>query len=337
MKHLILAALLVIILTVVVLAGLNQIDLLPQQASLQAESIDYLFGLHIKVIAFLFSLIVGLMLYSIIFFRRKKGDDTDSIHVEGNTTLEVIWTVVPLGIVLFFSYLGAQILDDVRRVDPTAMEVNVIGQQWSWRFEYPDYGVTSSVLALPVNQQTLLRLSSVDVIHSFWVPEFRVKQDALPGGEAFVRELRISPSKIGDYTVRCAELCGLQHAYMTAPVIVMSQSDFDKWIAEKQSSIPEFPAERGRLWAEQYGCFACHSIDGTELVGPTWLGIYGEEVILDDGTTLISDEAYIYESIRQPGAKIVQGFENLMPADVGQSLTDEQIADIIEFMKTLSK
>jgi hypothetical protein len=122
----------------------------------------------------------------------------------------------------------------------------VTGSQWSWRFEYPDQGINSNQLWLPVDQQTLLHLSSTDVIHSFWVPEFRVKQDALPGGDEFVRDLRITPTEIGDYKVRCAELCGLQHAYMLAPVHVVSQADFDAWVSSMVGPAAS-PVERGQL------------------------------------------------------------------------------------------
>ncbi len=337
MKHFVFAVIFVAILTVLLIFGLNQVQLLPEQASLQAVSIDTLFSVHFVIIAFLFALIVGFMVYSIIFFRRKADDDTDAEHIEGNMKIETAWTVIPLIVVIVVAFYGAQILDEVRRVDPQAVEVKVIGSQWNWRFEYPEYGFSSSTLGLPVDEQTMLTLTSIDVIHSFWIPEFRVKQDALPGGEAYHRELRITPNKTGGYTLRCAELCGTRHAYMLADVLVMEQDDFEAWADEMANSIPEFPEERGRLWAEQYGCLACHSVDGSELVGPTWLNVYGSVENLQDGTSQLVDDAYIYESIRQPGLKLVAGYEDQMPADIGQDLTDEQINDIIAFMQSLSE
>lgn len=336
MKHFIFAFILVAVISLLGIVGFQNIDLLPVQASFQAEKIDSLFNLHFTTIAILFALIIGIMLYSIVVFRKKPGDNTDSVHIEGNTPLEIVWTIVPLGTVIFFSFLGAKVLDDVRRVDPQALEINVVASQWSWRFEYPDYGVISSALVLPVDQQSLLRLSSIDVIHSFWVPEFRVKQDALPGGEEMVRELRITPTMIGDFTVRCAELCGTQHAYMTAPVMVLSSDEFDSWIITKQNSIPEFPVDRGRLWADQYGCLACHSVDGSELVGPTWQGVFGSQEALSDGSSAFVNEEYLFESIRVPALKIVEGYENQMPENIAADLDDEQVQDIIEFIKSLS-
>jgi cytochrome c oxidase subunit 2 len=270
-----------------------------------------------------------------IVFRRKKGDTTDAAHIEGNTRLEVMWTIAPLATVLLFAYLGGQSLAETVRADPRPMEVNVIGQQWSWRFEYPEWGIVSTELMLPENKQALLRLWSTDVIHSFWVPEFRVKQDALPGGEANMRELRVTPNLPGEYSLACAELCGLQHAYMTAKVKVVSQQEFDEWVVSLTGETSGDPVERGSQLVQQFGCIACHSLDGTVVVGPSWKGIYGHEVTLSDGTTLNVDEVYLHESIVNPPAKLVQGFQNLMPNTYRDQLTDEQIADIIEFIKSL--
>ncbi len=334
MKHFVVAGLLVIVLTVLLILGAGQVRLLPVAASAQAEPIDQLFRLMFFAIAFLFSLIVVFILYSIVVFRRRKGDESDARHVEGNTTLEVTWTAIPLVIVLGLSFLGARSLAEVERPDPKALEVNVIGLQWTWRFEYPRYGIVSNELVLPANKQAILYLSSTDVIHSFWVPEFRVKQDLLPGGEEYVRTLRITPTEIGSYKVRCAELCGIRHAYMESPVLVVSQADFDVWVAQQTGESTD-PVERGRKWSNQYGCLSCHSLDGSQLVGPTWLGLFGSEVKLADGRTVIADEAYIIESIRNPGAAIVEGYPNIMPASLGQELSDERIQDIIAFIKTL--
>lgn len=334
MKHLAIASLLVLIVTALLIVGLNYVQLLPTQASLQAQPIDRLFHLEFQVIAFLFSLIVVFMIYSIVVFRRKKGDMTDAAHIEGSSGLELVWTVIPLVTVLAFGYLGGQSLAETLRADPQPLEINVIGSQWSWRFEYPDAGIVSTDLMLPVNKQALFHISSTDVIHSFWVPEFRVKQDALPGGQEFVRDLRVTPDEIGQYKLRCAELCGQQHAYMLAPVKVLSQADFDTWIAE-QSAQANDPLARGQKYADQYGCTACHSIDGSVIVGPTWKGLFGSTVTLENGTKVTADEAYLTESIKDPAAQIVQGFQNIMPATLAQQMTDDQISDIVAYIKSL--
>jgi cytochrome c oxidase subunit 2 len=253
--------------------------------------------------------------------------------MEGNTKLEIAWTVLPLFIVIAFAYVGAVNLAETRRVDPDAIIVKVTGIQWSWKFEYPPYGVVSDELHLPVDKQVLLQMTSTDVIHSFWVPEFRVKQDLVPGR---ITELRITPTLEGDYKVRCAELCGTSHAYMEKPVVISSQGDFDGWMAEQVKLAEQAaatPGGRGQALVAANGCAACHSVNGAQGIGPTWSGLFGNEVLLTDGTPVSADEAYLAESIKAPQAKIVAGFEGqLMPS---YGFTDEQIADIVAYIKTL--
>jgi cytochrome c oxidase subunit 2 len=335
MKHLIAAALVVIALVVGGLIGLQRINLLPVQASTQAVAIDSLFNLHFTAIVYLFALIVGFMIYSILVFRRKKGDLTDADHIEGSNALEVTWTIVPLVAVLYVAYIGGLVLGDTTAADPRPLQVNVIGSQWSWRFEYPELGINSTELILPVDKQTLLHIYSTDVIHSFWVPEFRVKQDALPGGPQFKRELRITPNRVGDYKVRCAEMCGRLHYNMESPVQVIEQADFDAWVEAETGAASADPVVRGEQIADQFGCFACHSTDGSVIVGPSWQGIFGSMEELSDGTTALVDEQYIHESIRDPGAKITAGFQNLMPPNIGAEMTDAQISDVAAFIESL--
>ncbi len=339
-KHFVGVSVLVVIMTAAIGLGLQTAmqtgHLFPELASRQGVYIDWLFGIHFWAIAFLFSLIAGFMLYTIVVFRQKKGEQKDGAHFEGHTGLEIMWTILPLIAVVYFAYVGGYSLSNVLAVNPTAMRVNVTGRQWSWSFDYPEYGITSDVLVLPANNQALLRLRAVDVIHSFWVPEFRVKQDLLPGG--LVRDLRVTPTLVGDYKVRCAELCGQNHALMEAGVIVLSRADFDQWVQEKIAEDPcliDDVVGCGQKLAKDNGCLACHSVDGTKIIGPSWLGVFGREEALSDGTVVTVDEAYILESIREPGLKIVDGFQNLMPVTAGQNLTDDQIQNIIEFIKTL--
>lgn len=338
MKHFIVAGILIVVLAVGSYFMLDFLfvsgELLPEQASEQAIPIDRLFQLDFVAIAVLFSLIVGLMIYSIIVFRRRKDDQSDGPHVEGNTGLEVAWTLIPLGFVLFLAYYGSVALGAVETADPQPLRIDVIGSQWSWRFEYPDDGIISTELVLPVHQQALLTLSSTDVIHSFWIPEFRVKQDLLPG-DGFERELRITPNQTGEFSLRCAELCGQNHYAMVAPVKVLSQPDYDFWVQSQIGPVSEDPVERGEIFAQQFGCLGCHSVDGSENTGPTWKGIFGSNEALDDGTSVVVDPDYLYKSIRDPGAQIVQGFQNLMPEALAAQLTDEQIEDIIAFIESL--
>ena len=335
-RHFVIVGILVFVVSILIYIGLDSAGLMPVEASTQAADIDWMWNLEVVAMSFLFALIVVPLAYSLVVFRRRKGDTTDAEHMEGNTQLEIAWTIVPLFIVVAYAYLGAINLAATQRADPEAMVVKVTGLQWSWTFEYePVNGlaVISDELHVPVGKQVLLRMTSNDVIHSFWVPEFRVKQDLVPGR---ITELRITPSLEGNYKVRCAELCGTSHYSMEKPVVVTSQEEFDAWmtdqlaLAEEASQTPE---GRGQALVAANGCAACHSINGSPGIGPTWFGLFGRQETLTDGSVVTVDDAYLHESIKAPQAKIVAGFENqLMPA---YDFTDEQIADLIAYIKTL--
>ncbi|HSJ57989.1 MAG TPA: cytochrome c oxidase subunit II [Anaerolineae bacterium] len=336
MKHIVTVTVLVIVATVLVFLVLRGAQLVPEAASAESTYVDEMFYAMILVISFVFSLIVVLMLYSIVVFRRKPGDTTDGPHVTGHTGLEITWTVVPFLVVMAFGVWGAMHLEEITAAEPDELEVRVLGFQFGWRFEYPDAGVTSNQLYLPVDRQTRFVLTSQDVIHSFWIPEFRIKQDAVPG---MFTELRITPTEVGDYRVRCAELCGYAHAAMYAPVVVVEQQDFEAWLEGEAVAVPETettPAERGALLSNENGCLSCHSIDGTTLVGPTWLGLYGSERPLDDGSTVTADDEYLHTAIVDPAAQIVQGFPNVMPQTYG-SLPEEDIQALVEYIKSLGE
>jgi cytochrome c oxidase subunit 2 len=337
-RHFIIIALLVVVFAVLSYAGLNSIGLMPKEASAQSVTIDWLFDLEIKLIAFFFALIMVPLCYSLVVFRRKDGDESDAVHIEGHTGLEITWTAIPLVIVIALGIIGADNLRQVRTIDPQAIEVKVVAFQWGWRFEYPQ-GFSSTKLYLPVNQQVVLKMESQDVIHSFWVPEFRLKQDIVPGR---IEDYRITPTLLGDYKVRCSEICGTSHSYMESPVIVVSQVDFKTWVtdqtaaaqAEALASAGKPDAARGEKLYQEYGCKACHSIDGAKGIGPTWRGVFESQVKLADGSSVLADSAYLTESIKLPAAKIVEGFPaNAMP-NFGY-LTDGQVADLVEFIKTL--
>ncbi|HUF38351.1 MAG TPA: cytochrome c oxidase subunit II [Anaerolineales bacterium] len=337
LRHFLITAVLIAALTAGIGILLEMvIDRMPLGASLQAGHIESLLVMHFWAIAFLFALIVGFMLYSIFAFRQKKGELEDGDHLEGHTPLELVWTIVPTGVVIWFAFVGGQSLTAMETVDRDALRVNVTARQWSWTFDYPEYGVSSDVLVLPVDSQTLLRLRSTDVVHSFWVPEFGPKQDLLPGGE--VRELRIDPTLEGEYTLACAELCGRQHATMLASVQVMSRAEFDAWIEMKVAEDPcaiGDPAGCGQKLAQESGCLACHSVDGTALIGPTWLGVFGSEEVMIDGEVVVVDVDYLIESIREPEVRIVTGFENVMPSTISDHLSDEDVLAIIAFIESL--
>jgi cytochrome c oxidase subunit 2 len=336
MQHLVVVGILVIVMAVLTYVGVDAVGLAkqmhPVSASAQAVSIDQLWNWEMIAISFLFSLIVVPMFYSLIVFRRKKGDTSDAEHMEGNTSLEIGWTVGPLILVVIFAYLGAYSLGEVRRADPNAVVIKVKAQQFAWTFEYPEYGIISTELHLPVNQQVVLKMESADVIHSFWVPEFRVKQDVVPGR---VTEYRITPTLAGNYKVRCAELCGTSHAYMEAGIVVNTQADYDAWIEEQKiiaAELAKTPEGQGQRLVAENGCIGCHSLDGSPKSGPTWFGLYGSDVPLEDGSVMVADDAFIAESILNPSATVVEGYQVQMQP---YNFTDEQIANIIAYIMTL--
>lgn len=351
-KHFIIIAVLTALSTVGLRGLFQYILALPSAASAEARPIDQLFNGHYWMIAFLFSLIMVMMLYSVFVFRRKAGDDTDGPHVHGNTALEVGWTIVPTFVVIGFGVWGAVVLNDITRPKTDEMTIDVVGKQWVWSFAYPEEdGLVSGELVLPVNQPVVLKMTSQDVLHSFWVPEFRVKQDLVPGR---ITQLRITPTEVGDFRLRCAEICGLSHTQMEADVRVVSETEFVAWV-EERSQVPLFaemtPEERGALWssAQGFGCIGCHSIDGTPGAGPTWQGLYLRQEQLTDGSTVTVDDEYITNSIYNPNAQIVAGFNpNIMPQNYLESFTAREaeilategieisiVDDLIAYLKTL--
>ena len=333
MRHFVIVGVLIAILTPLIYLGLRASNLMPIEASLQSIPVDWMWNMDMGPIAFLFALIMVPLVYSLIVFRRRKGDTSDAEHIEGNSTLEITWTIIPLIVVVVYAYLGAYTLGETRVVDPNALVINVTAHQWDWSFSYPE-GFTSNELHLPINKQVVLEMQSLDVIHSFWVPEFRIKQDVVPG---HTTEYRITPTLLGNYTVRCAELCGASHAYMQRPVIVTTQSDYDSWIKEQTATEAALVAkggpDAGKALVAQNGCAACHSIDGSKLVGPTWRGLFGSPVKLSTGKVVTADEAYLIESVAAPSAKVVDGFpDGVMPKF---NLTDAQIKNIASYIETL--
>jgi cytochrome c oxidase subunit 2 len=345
LKHIIGASILVALLTAGLGFWLQTVQAgMPQLASQQGFWVDQLFTQHFWLIAFLFSLIAGFMLYSIVVFRRKPGEEGDGEYIEGHTGLEILWTIVPLIVVVYFSFIGGSSLANIESANLRAQRIDVYGSQWTWKFQYPDVEnsqgeavrVYSDVLMLPENTQVVLRLRSRDVIHSFWVPEFRIKQDLLPGDE--LRELRITATELGEYTVRCAELCGKEHALMLGNVEVVTREAYADWLlvqADIDVTDIDDPAVRGEIYADRAGCIACHSTNGAAGQGPTWQGLFLSERIFTDGSTAVADEAYLFKSIRDPEAQIVDGLGVSMPAGIADSLTDTEVEDIIAFIQSI--
>ena len=301
---------------------------LPEAASTVAPEVDRLFHFWALVSALLLIGVVGAMTFFVVRYRRRHRDEVPA-PVKEKKSIELAWIVVPTILVMIVFVWGFRVFIKMYTAPPDAYEILVHGYQWYWEFEYPNGVKTTGELHVPAGQPVKLRMTSADVIHSFYVPAFRVKQDVLPDRYS---SLWFEATKPGEYTVFCTEYCGTQHSGMLAKVIVHPREEFETWL--KSAGVPEdMPlAELGARLYREKACFSCHSIDGSPGVGPTFKGLFGHEVELEDGTTVIADENYLRESILQPGAKIVKGFPNVMPASYA-SLSEREVAALIEFIK----
>jgi len=303
---------------------------MPRQASSTAARVDWVFYFVYGLSVFFFLLIVFLMLLFVFRYRRRPGHQPGPAPTH-SAVLELTWTIIPLLLVIVIFYAGFKTFVDTRVPPANAYEVKVYGQKWSWSFQYPN-GHIDSDLHVPVNTPIVLTLTSNDVVHSFYVPEFRLKMDAVPGRYNKAWFEALAP---GEYQAFCAEYCGTEHSTMLALVIVHEPGTFEKWLADASDPFKtRSPAEVGALLIKRRGCLQCHTTDGSAGQGPTFQGAFGREEAFRDGSRGIVDENYIRESILNPQAKIVAGFEPIMPTYQGQ-LRDREIDAIIDYLKTL--
>jgi cytochrome c oxidase subunit 2 len=258
--------------------------------------------------------------------------------LEGSTKLEIVWTVIPFVLTLVMFYYGWAAWKPMTKPPKDAMEVTVYGRMWNFSFEYEN-GKRTDTLYLPKDKPVKLNLVAMDVLHSLYIPAFRVKQDMVPGMEN--NFMWFEPQKEGEYELYCAEYCGLQHSYMYTMVKVMQDSAFTTWMTDTTQvavSDVESPTATGRRIMQNIGCFACHSLDGTKLVGPSFKGIWeGTHTVVTGGQErqITVDEEYIRRSIHDPNADVVKGFgKGLMLSYQGQ-LSDDDITNIIEYLKTV--
>lgn len=307
----------------------------PMQASSHAAAVDTLFNFIMYLCFFFFVLIVGAMVYFIVKYRRKGNGPERTSPIKGNHTLEIVWSVIPgILLVLIFAW-GFKDWLAIAVVPANAMEVRVTGQKWNWTFTYPKEGIVSSNLVVPAGQTVKLVMTSTDVLHSFYIPDFRIKRDVIPGKYTV---LWFKPEEEATHQIYCTEYCGTEHSNMLSKVKVTSSAAYEAWIAnggEEPGGAGVPLAEKGKKLWEQRGCVACHSIDGSKKVGPSWKGAFGTARQFADGSSIpAADENYLRESILVPNAKVVAGYPGVMPSYQGQ-LNDKQIEAIIEFMKTL--
>jgi len=302
---------------------------LPPQGSAYASQVDGLYMFLIWLSLFFFLLIAGLAIYSAIRWRHKPGDVTP--HISHNTTLEVTWTIIPLFLVIMIFFWGFKGYLAASVPPGDATEIQITAQKWNWTFEYPDGNRAINELHIPLGKPVKFIMSSQDVIHDFFVPDMRVKHDILPNRYT---EVWFTPTVPGKHHVECAEYCGKGHSDMAATIYVDTPKDYDKWL-ETGGVDPNMPLpQMGALLYQTKGCATCHSIDGTRGTGPSWKGVYGSSQPLSDGTSVMADDNYIRESILVPGAKVVKGYDNVMPVFQGL-LRDREVNALIAYIKTL--
>ena len=227
-RHFVIAGVLVFVTTVIMGLLLNGVLPLPVAAVTQAATVDWLFGVHMWLVAILFALVFVFMIYALFIFRRGKRTD-DGEHFEGNTALEIGWTVIPLVVVVIFSFIGIQTLNEVTATPADELVIQVTGRQWAWTFAYPD-GTQSAELVVPVNQNLRMEMTSPDVIHSFWVPEWRLKQDIVPG---MTTNVHYTTDQEGEFSLVCNQVCGLSHTIMVTPVRVVSEQEYTAWLHQQ--------------------------------------------------------------------------------------------------------
>ncbi len=308
-------------------------------ASVFNQDVDFSFYLIFMISILCLVGITGFMVFSIIKYNRKNNPKPSNL--EGHTGLEIVWTIIPTILVMFIFYFGVQGFLKMRNVPEDAMEIKVEAGMWWWKFTYPN-GLEQSTaqgMTVPADTPIYLPLHSVDVVHSFYVPAFRVKMDVVPK-PAGVKDnyTWFEASQIGSFDLFCAEYCGVNHAQMISKVHVLTKPDYQAWLDQQTADHEKLLAKNpGKALTISKGCIACHSTDGTKLIGPSFKGLFGKtETVVTDGVDreITVDEAYLKRSIMEPAKDIVKGYQPLMPP---LPLTAEEVAAIIEHIKELSE
>jgi cytochrome c oxidase subunit II len=309
------------------------IDWFPTDASTAATDIDTVYDVLLICSVPVFILVMTIAIYSVVRFRAKPGDMGDGPPIHGNTRLEIIWVTIPFLMVTALATYGWIVLNDIEAKAQDPVVVNVTGQQFAWTFEYPEQEVNSEELVLPLDQPIEFKIQTRDVVHSFWVPAFRLKSDAVPG---LTTTIRLTPDRAGRYEVVCAELCGLGHSTMRQFVRVMPADGFERWLQNQgeegapaaggggQGGGQPARAEGEEIFAAQ-GCGSCHTLAAANAkgtVGP------------DLGKLDNANAAFIEKSIVDPSAEVEQGFpDGVMPQDFGDKLSDEELDALVKYLE----
>ncbi len=299
---------------------------LPPADSTIAASYDQLFYFIYWLSVFFFVLITGVTIYFALKYRKKGDKSKLTPGFSHNTPLELFWSIIPTILIFIIFIWGFQVFMKFYVIPSNAMEIRVTAWQWGWMFKYPE-GAQSNVLVVPENRPIKLLMSSNDVIHSLFVPDFRVKMDVLPNRYS---SLWFQSNEIGEYDLYCAEYCGQKHSRMTTTVSVRTQDEYLKWLKGASGPVS------GDVLYTRFACNTCHSIDGSTGNGPTFKGLFGRSEKLIDGSKHTVDDNYLRESILEPNAKIVAGYEPVMPSFKGV-LSNDQLDSLIDYIKSLKE
>jgi len=314
-------------------------DMAPQNASNFVAGVDLAFMIILGISAFFLVAITVVMIYFIRRYRKEKHPK--AIQDEGSIKLEIIWTVIPLILVIIMFYFGWMGWKPMKNPPDEGLRVKAIARMWNFKFEYENGKLTDS-LYVPVNQPVILDLVALDVLHSLYIPAFRVKEDMVPGN---TKQMWFIPGQVGSWDLFCTEYCGLEHSYMYTGVVVMPEDEFEEWISDTTAMAPVIaadatPADQGFQVLLRNGCNACHSSDGSKLVGPSYLGFWGKMRKVTAGgdkTEVMMDEDYVRRSIYDPNAEIADGYNKGLMLSYEGLVSEEEIDLIIEYIKELNE
>jgi cytochrome c oxidase subunit 2 len=305
------------------------VPLFPEEASNFAPSVDHLLFYLLAVAAFFTTVIFGAIFYFSIRYRRRSDRELPRVMHTG-LALEIVWSVIPFGLTLVMFGWGADIFFRESRPPADALQIYVVGKQWMWKLQHMEGQREINELHIPVGRPVRLTMTSEDVIHSFFVPAFRTKEDVVPGRYSTTW---FAATKPGKYHLFCAEYCGTNHSRMTGWIYVMEPQAYEAWLNGGRAS--GSLAENGEKLFQDLACGNCHKADGSGRC-PNLVGLFGRNVQLSDGHTITADEAYIRESILRPAAKIVAGYQPLMPTFQGL-VTEEGVLQLVEYIKSLGR
>ncbi len=302
--------------------------LFPEQASTVAPRVDAVYAFLVCVTAFFTIAIFLAIVYFAIRYRRGRPKDQPHPEPEQLWMLEATWIIIPLLLTMIMFFWGAWLFLEIRTMPEDALELQVVGKQWMWKIYHPNGRSEINELHVPVGRRVRLRMISDDVIHSFYLPAFRVKMDVLPGRYTM---MWFEATKLGRHYLFCAEYCGTEHADMRGQVVALSEADYAEWLQNRDTDPP--PQGVGSRLFTQHRCNTCHD-EGSELRSPRLEGVFNNTIALSDGRTVIADESYLRESIVNPMAKVSAGFAPVMPTYQGQ-LNEEQLFQLVEYIKSL--